>query len=59
MHHRGDEGFEADMGIYNVFIVSKSGGLIYDHKLPDSNLPVQETEKTFSFPLDIKLRSVC
>lgn len=40
------------MGIYNVFIVSKSGGLIYHH---DHNLPSHETEKTFSFPLDIKL----
>ena len=40
------------MGIYNVFIVSKSGGLIYHY---DHNLPQQETEKTFSFPLDIKL----
>ena len=41
------------MGIYNVFIVSKSGGLIYHY---DHNLPVLETEKTFSYPLDIKLR---
>lgn len=40
------------MGIYNVFIVSKSGGLIYHY---DHNVPARETEKTFSFPLDIKL----
>lgn len=40
------------MGIYNVFIVSKSGGLIYHY---DHSTPVSETEKTFSFPLDIKL----
>jgi len=40
------------MGIYNIFIVSKSGGLIYHY---DHNIPQRETEKTFSFPLDIKL----
>lgn len=40
------------MGIYNIFIVSKSGGLIYHY---DHNLPVRETEKTFGYPLDIKL----
>lgn len=40
------------MGINNVFIVSKSGGLIYHY---DHNVPVRETEKTFSYPLDIKL----
>ena len=40
------------MGIYNIFIVSKSGGLIYHY---DHNLPQKETEKTFSFPLDIHL----
>ena len=40
------------MGIYNIFIVSKSGGLIYHY---DHNIPQRETEKTFSYPLDIKL----
>ncbi len=40
------------MGIYNIFIVSKSGGLIYHY---DHNEGVRETEKTFGFPLDIKL----
>jgi len=39
-------------GIFNIFIVSKSGGLIYHY---DHNVPPRETEKTFSFPLDIKL----
>ena len=41
------------MGVFYVFIVSKSGGLIfnYDHKVP-----AVETEKTFSFPLDIQLK---
>ena len=39
-------------GIYNIFIVSKSGGLIYHY---DHNVPKCETEKTFSYPLDIKL----
>jgi len=32
--------------------VSKSGGLIYHY---DHNIPQRETEKTFSYPLDIKL----
>ena len=41
------------MGIFNVFIVSKSGGLIFHL---DHNLPNQEIEKTFGFPLDIKLQ---
>ncbi|XP_046389030.1 trafficking protein particle complex subunit 4 [Ischnura elegans] len=40
------------MVIYGVYIVSKSGGLIYHH---DHNVPKLETEKTFSFPLDLKL----
>jgi hypothetical protein len=40
------------MVIYGVYIVSKSGGLIFNH---DHNIPKIETEKTFSFPLDIKL----
>lgn len=40
------------MTIYGVFVLSKSGGLIfnYDHKLPK-----YELEKTFSFPLPFKL----
>ena len=42
----------AKMSIYNIFIVSKSGGLIYHY---DHNVPLCETEKTFSYPLDIKL----
>ncbi|KAI8422109.1 hypothetical protein MSG28_006032 [Choristoneura fumiferana] len=41
------------MVIYGVFIVSKSGGLIYNY---DHNIPRVETEKTFGFPLDIKLQ---
>ncbi|XP_067009550.2 trafficking protein particle complex subunit 4 [Anabrus simplex] len=40
------------MVIYGVYIVSKSGGLIFNH---DHNIPKVETEKTFSYPLDIKL----
>jgi len=40
------------MGIYGVYIISKSGGMIFNY---DHNLPVIETEKTFSYPLDIKL----
>lgn len=41
------------MGIYNIFIVSKSGGLIYHL---DHNLVSNEVEKTFGYPLDIKLQ---
>lgn len=41
------------MGIYNIFIVSKSGGLIYHY---DHNVPLRETEKTFGYPLDIRLQ---
>lgn len=40
------------MVIYGVYIVSKSGGLIFNH---DHNLPKTETEKSFNFPLDIVL----
>ena len=42
-----------DMGVYYVFIVSKSGGLIFNY---DHNVPAVETEKTYSFPLDIQLK---
>jgi len=41
------------MGIYHIFIVSKSGGLIYNY---DHNIPQVENEKTYSYPLDIKLK---
>jgi len=41
------------MGIYNIFIVSKSGGLIFNY---DHDTPVLETEKTYSHPLDIQLK---
>ncbi|XP_026463167.1 trafficking protein particle complex subunit 4 [Ctenocephalides felis] len=41
------------MVIYGVYIVSKSGGLIFNH---DHNIPKIENEKTFSYPLDIKLQ---
>lgn len=40
------------MVIYGVYIVSKSGGLIFNH---DHNVPKVENEKVFSYPLDIKL----
>ncbi|KAJ8895754.1 hypothetical protein PR048_001092 [Dryococelus australis] len=40
------------MVIYGVYIVSKSGGLIFNH---ENNVPKIETEKTFSYPLNIKL----
>lgn len=38
--------------IYGVYIVSKSGGLIFNI---DHNVPKLEKEKIFNFPLDIKL----
>lgn len=41
------------MVIYGIYIVSKSGGLIFNY---DHFTPKIETEKTFSYPLDIKLR---
>ncbi|KAG5321589.1 TPPC4 protein, partial [Acromyrmex heyeri] len=40
------------MVIYGVYIVSKSGGLIFNH---DHNVPKIEVEKSFNFPLNIKL----
>lgn len=40
------------MVINGVYIVSKSGGLIFSH---DHNVPKVENEKTFAYPLDIKL----
>ena len=40
------------MVVYGVYIVSKSGGLIFNL---DHNVPRIETEKTFSYPLDISL----
>lgn len=40
------------MIIYSVFIVNKSGGLIYNL---DNNVPIIEYEKSFSAPLDIVL----
>ncbi|EFN79895.1 trafficking protein particle complex subunit 4 [Harpegnathos saltator] len=40
------------MVIYGVYIVSKSGGLIFNH---DHNVPKIEVEKSFNYPLDIKL----
>lgn len=41
-------------GIYSVYIISKSGGLIYNYDV-ESNFPSTEVEKTFGYPLDIKL----
>lgn len=40
------------MVIYGIYIVSKSGGLIFNY---DNSIPKIETEKKFSYPLDIKL----
>lgn len=41
------------MVIYGVYVVSKSGGLIFNH---EHNVPRIEHEKTFSYPLDMKLK---
>jgi len=41
------------MGIYHIFIVSKSGGLIFNY---DHNISQQENEKTYGYPLDMKLK---
>lgn len=41
-----------EMVINGVYIVSKSGGLIFNH---DQNVPKVETEKTFEYPLDLTL----
>lgn len=40
------------MVIYGVYIVSKSGGLIFNH---DHNIPKIENEKVFNYPVDLKL----
>lgn len=40
------------MIIYGVYIVSKSGGLIFNL---DNNVPRIEHEKMFNYPLDIVL----
>lgn len=40
------------MVIYGVYIVSKSGGLIFNH---DHSIPKIETEKVFNYPIDLKL----
>lgn len=40
------------MVIYGVYIVSKSGGLIFNH---DQTVPRVETERVFNFPIDLKL----
>lgn len=44
--------FSVKMVIYGVYIVSKSGGLIFNH---DHNIPKIETEKVFNYPIDLKL----
>jgi len=41
------------MGIFHIFIVSKSGGLIFNY---EQNIQQQENEKTYSYPLDLKLK---
>ncbi|KAI1309457.1 Trafficking protein particle complex subunit 4 [Halotydeus destructor] len=43
------------MVVFNVYIISKSGGLIYSH---DHTPGGTEIEKTFSYPLDLKLEYI-
>lgn len=40
------------MVIYGVYIISKSGGLIFNY---DHHVPKVENEVSFNYPLDIKL----
>lgn len=40
------------MVVFGVYIVSKSGGLIFNL---DHNVPKVETEKVFSYPIDLRL----
>lgn len=40
------------MVVHGVYIVSKSGGLIFNL---DHNIPKVETEKVFNYPVDLKL----
>lgn len=40
------------MVVHGVYIVSKSGGLIFNH---DHNVPKVDTEKVFNYPIDLKL----
>jgi len=41
------------MAIYGIYIINRAGGLIYQY---DHNTPKIETEKTFSFPLELVLK---
>lgn len=43
------------MTINSIYILSKSGGLIFQF---DNNVPVIEHEKTFSYPLELKLELI-
>lgn len=40
------------MAIHSIYILSKSGGLIYQH---DHNAAKIEVEKSFTYPLDIQI----
>ena len=40
------------MAIHSIYILSKSGGLIYQH---DHNAPKSEIDRVFNYPLDIQL----
>lgn len=40
------------MVVYSIYVISKSGGLIYSY---DNQVNSPEVEKTFSYPLDLKL----
>jgi len=40
------------MAIHSVYIISKSGGMIFNY---DHNFPKVETERSFTYPVDVKL----
>ena len=42
------------MAIFGVYIINRAGGLIYQY---DHNMPRVEVEKTYGFPLDLKLKT--
>ncbi|XP_006642231.1 trafficking protein particle complex subunit 4 [Lepisosteus oculatus] len=42
------------MAIFSVYVVNKAGGLIYQY---DNYVPRAEAEKTFSYPLDLVLKT--
>ena len=44
-------------GIYSIYIISRSGGLIYNYDV-EATFPNTEVEKTFGFPLDLSIEFI-